>query len=607
MANAVSNETLAPGVVVADRYRVESLLGAGAMGVVYLVEHVHMRKRFALKVLSAAVSGNADVVQRFEQEALAAAHVDHPNVAAARDFGRTQSGDFYLVLDYVAGECLRDIVEKGPVPIDRTIAIAKQMCSALAKAHQLGVVHRDLKPENVMIVTDEGGDTVKILDFGIAKVRDVEDALPRSNRIATRAGLVFGTPDYMSPEQALGEAIDGRADLYSLGVMLYEMLTGKPLYETNDPVAMLSRHITAPVPRMAERAPGVVVPGALEAIVRKLLEKVPDDRYTSAAELAEALERRSTASIALHLDRASFADAIASVSGMAATSIRTAVATLDEIPQAAQLRKLRANPRARLALAGVLGALVLVLMSVGLAARSSARRGNAQGETRALASGPESLARARAVTLSDDEIRRAADEGPAALQALAEKHPSNARILRELTLVAASNGPSVASLEAFEKLLALEPEAADDAKLRKVWLDAFESQSPFSATAAAMLERAFGGPGVDLLLERSAQPGANKARIAEWLAKPTVVANALPAAKVVLDLKSARSCEAKHAALERAKEVGDRRALPYIRPLTAGRGCGFLGVSDCWPCLRRDNILRDTLAALEPPKPASTH
>src|SRR5687768_6780239 len=198
------------------------------MGKVYAAEHVHMRKKLAVKVLHRELTSVPEVVARFEREAMAAANVDHPNVAAATDFGKLADGAVFLVLEFVQGKNLRDEIAAGPFPVPRALHIARQIAFALGAAHAQGIVHRDLKPENVMLI-DKGGDPdfVKVLDFGIAKVPIGEvSAAANKGQIITKAGMVFGTPEYMAPEQALGQPVDGRADLYALGVILSEMVSG---------------------------------------------------------------------------------------------------------------------------------------------------------------------------------------------------------------------------------------------------------------------------------------------------------------------------------------------------------------------------------------------
>jgi serine/threonine protein kinase len=274
----------------AGRYRIDALLGEGGMGRVYAGEHVLMRKRVAVKVLHRELTSVPEVVARFEREAMAAANIDHSNVAAATDFGKLEDGSVYLVLEYVEGESLRDVIAQGPLAIERAIRIARQIASALGAAHALDIVHRDLKPENVMLVTRAGdNDFVKVLDFGIAKVPMGEPKLAEGKPI-TRAGMIFGTPEYMAPEQALGQQVDGRADLYSLGVILFEMLAGRRPFSSATGVGILGQQLSKQPPSIAERSAGVVVPPAVEQVVHKLLARDLDDRYEKAADAVTALD-----------------------------------------------------------------------------------------------------------------------------------------------------------------------------------------------------------------------------------------------------------------------------------------------------------------------------
>src|SRR5579863_8502494 len=236
------------GIVLSGRYLIERLLGEGGMGAVYQAEHTHMRKRLAVKVLHPEMSRMPEVVARFEREAMAAAHIEHPNVAAATDFGKLEDGSFFLVLEYVEGKSLRSALSRGRLTLDRALHIARQMARALSRAHALGIVHRDLKPENVMLVTRDGDeDFVKVLDFGIAKVPVGElTGEPKApGQALTQLGMVYGTPEYMAPEQALGQPVDATADLYGLGVILFEMIVGKRPYDHESKVTLLGMHVTA--------------------------------------------------------------------------------------------------------------------------------------------------------------------------------------------------------------------------------------------------------------------------------------------------------------------------------------------------------------------------
>jgi serine/threonine protein kinase len=277
---------LASGTVLAGRYRVERLLGSGGMGAVYLAEHILMKKAVAVKVLHREMTMHTEVVARFEREAVAAARIDHPNVAAAMDFGRLGDGSFYLALEYVGGNSLRTLIDQGALPVDRVLAIATQIAHALVAAHAAGIVHRDLKPDNVMLIPQTGGgDLVKVLDFGIAKVSNTDEP-QESGRILTRYGTVMGTAGYMAPEQALGTAVDARADLYSFGVVAYEALSGHLPFQAEEAAQILAKQLTeSPEPLPAD------VPPDLAALLVKLLARSPDERLQSAAELVLELDR----------------------------------------------------------------------------------------------------------------------------------------------------------------------------------------------------------------------------------------------------------------------------------------------------------------------------
>ena len=281
---------LAPDTVIADRYRVVERLGEGGMGVVYSVEHTHMRKLFALKVLHSELLRQPEVVSRFEREAVLAGSINHLNVAAATDFGKLPDGSFFLILELVVGKSLRALIAEGPAEVTRALPIMRGITAGVAAAHAKGIVHRDLKPDNVMLVERDGvSDFVKVLDFGIAKGGIMPEVKTEAKaQPLTQIGAVMGTPAYMSPEQALGEPVDHRSDLYSLGVIFYELITGAALFE-GEPLQVLRQHLTVPPPPIpAELVTGVAVP--IVAIVAKLLAKEPSARFQTAAELLAALD-----------------------------------------------------------------------------------------------------------------------------------------------------------------------------------------------------------------------------------------------------------------------------------------------------------------------------
>src|SRR5580704_11601931 len=281
------------GHIISGRYFIERVIGEGGMGAVYQAEHTHMHKRLAVKVLHPEMSRLPEVVARFEREAMAAAHIEHPNVAAATDFGKLDDGSFFLVLEYVEGRSLRDAIAAGRLELGPACHIARQMAGALGRAHTLGIVHRGLEPENVMLVAREGDpDFVKVLDFGIAKVPmgAFTSGSKGNGEVLTQLGMVYGTPEYMAPEQALGQEVDARADLYALGVILFEMVTGKRPFEHDSKVTLLGMHVTAPIPKMRDRAPEADVPEDLDTITTRLLAKDATARFHDARELIDALD-----------------------------------------------------------------------------------------------------------------------------------------------------------------------------------------------------------------------------------------------------------------------------------------------------------------------------
>jgi serine/threonine protein kinase len=280
-----SSAVLSVGEVVAERYRIDAVLGEGGMGVVYRAEHLHLHKPHALKVLLAEWSSSPDIVARFEREAIAAGNIQSPHVAAATDFGRLSDGSFFLVMEYVNGRTLRTALEKAPFEPARALRITKGIASALHAAHAVGIVHRDIKPENIMLIERDGDpDFVKVLDFGIAKLDGAGGAAPgRAAAPLTQAGTVIGTPDYMSPEQALGQPVDARSDLYAVGVILYEMLVGQVPFN-GSALTMLRQRVIGDVPELPASV-AIDVHPRVANLLRCLLAKVPENRIASSAEL----------------------------------------------------------------------------------------------------------------------------------------------------------------------------------------------------------------------------------------------------------------------------------------------------------------------------------
>jgi eukaryotic-like serine/threonine-protein kinase len=288
----LNQSTLDPllGVIVDDRYEVLAVVGEGGMGRVYRVRHRRLGRSFALKALRADLAREPVLADRFIQEARAAAVVTHPNVVQINDFGTLASGQPYFVMELLEGRTLTRILrEEGPVEPARCIGIARQIAEALAAAHAMGVIHRDLKPDNIILVRPSGSHTtVKVLDFGLAKVAG-------SSRL-TRPGVVFGTPYYMSPEQAAGEEFDHRVDIYALGIVIFELITGRVPFEADTYMGVLSKHIhVAPPPLRDFKVPLEGLSG-FEEIIARCLAKKPQDRWSSMTQLARRLNALASVS-----------------------------------------------------------------------------------------------------------------------------------------------------------------------------------------------------------------------------------------------------------------------------------------------------------------------
>jgi serine/threonine-protein kinase len=285
------------GQVIADRYRLLSLLGEGGMGTVWKAEHVRMGKALAVKLLRGAFADDPAAVARFRAEAQIVSRLSHPHTIGVFDFGEIGAGEpgFYLAMEYVPGRDLARVLrETRCLPEARALAIADQLLGSLGEAHEAGIVHRDVKPGNVMLMeTRAEGDFVKVLDFGIAKLRGAAvsgggSAAP-GHAAETSAGLIVGTPNYLSPEQARGQSLDARSDLYSVGALLYELVAGRPPFAGPNPMAIVGAHISRPPPPLAEVAPDVSADFA--AVVHRALEKRPADRFQTADEMRLALQR----------------------------------------------------------------------------------------------------------------------------------------------------------------------------------------------------------------------------------------------------------------------------------------------------------------------------
>lgn len=282
---------LEPGMIVRNKYIILEWIGAGGMATVYRARHRLLNEMRAVKVVFAKFSRDEDFLRRFRHEAAIARRLRHDNAVWVEDLDEIEDGRPFIAMEFLQGDDLRKLIkEEGPLSVERSLKLGAQVASALSAAHKLGIVHRDIKPDNIFVTRDpSGNETAKVLDFGIAKAKE---GVLQGGYTATKTGVIIGTPEYMSPEQAegqLGDKLDGRADIYSLGVVLYEMLTGKLPFESDTPLGMCMHHLQT-VPRPPhELRPDLRIPESVSAILMKALEKQRQRRFQSADEMLAAL------------------------------------------------------------------------------------------------------------------------------------------------------------------------------------------------------------------------------------------------------------------------------------------------------------------------------
>ena len=282
---AVDSDDPLLGRTLPGGYVILELVGIGGMGRVYRAEQTNLGRTVAVKIIHPHLVGEENAAARFITEARAASRLNHPNSVAVIDFGR-QDGQLYLVMEFLRGRDLARIAyEEGPLPFRRIVGVLRQVLAALSEAHHLDIIHRDLKPENIILEPMRtGGDFVKVVDFGLAKVREAEE-----KPSITSPGIVCGTPEYMSPEQGRGDPIDARSDLYAVGVIFFQMLTGRLPFEADSPTQVVLMHISTPAPDPRKIAPERQIPEALVNVLLMAMAKEQNHRFSDADEFAEAL------------------------------------------------------------------------------------------------------------------------------------------------------------------------------------------------------------------------------------------------------------------------------------------------------------------------------
>jgi serine/threonine-protein kinase len=591
------------GQIVADRYEVIELLGVGGMGSVYRARHVHIKKLVALKTLHQAMLRSPEAVARFEREAVAAARISHPNVAVATDFGPLPGGRYYLVLEYIEGRELRSELDaNGALPLSRVLHIGRQIASALCAAHQLGIVHRDLKPENVMLVSRGTEiDLVKVLDFGIAKVTFDDESQP-----LTQFGAVFGTPQYMSPEQGKGQVVDARSDLYTLGVILYEMLTGKLPFEAEDALGFIMQHLSAsPTPLPP------TVPEPLRQLVHGLLEKDPDHRPAAASIVLGELEGLATQALvglnphALRAPSPSNAHAGAQTNTRASARLQLG---LRERWDALRTRilpgLLRRKQIGKLSLPvwgwSVAGTALLVTPWL-LWPKSSNTLAPIAVETSAAkvaAVGSSSLP-----NLSREEFER--ELARIELLKVYNRTEQDWMLLARGSAVLARWEDCVG---AYRALLSLRKDFRKDGALLGDLLAASEDPKAFRIVLN-LAETVLGRHGLDLLWEMWERERflPDRKEQAEKVGKKLVILSrrASPPLRTAIELTFTTQCEKLQPVLTRAASEADARSIARLRELESRTGCGPEQKEDCYSCLRELSLLEPALAtAQKHPTPA---
>ena len=610
------------------------------MGTVYSAEHLSLRKKVAIKALHLDLLRLPNIAARFEREARATARIEHPNVTLALDFGTLPSGALYLVLEFVEGRRLREEIAPGPMPVLRALHIARQISSLLEAAQSLGIVHRDLKPENVLLVQrGDDPDFVKVLDFGIARVTAGDDE-PENAQPLTKLGAVFGTPEYMAPEQALGQRVDSRADLYSLGVMLFEMLAGTRPYVQTGQTGILSQQITAPRPTFAERAPSVSVPQEVERVVFRLLSKGAAERYQRASDVTSVLD-----AILANREPKPLTSSIPPDNSVPLPSfdLNTKVPGLLTEPEAPVGPSRSRGMRLKAQLSAYWGVLLPRLAQVNSIFTSHLDRliavvrsqlppkvqqsmvGLSQRWLRGLAVAVGALAllipvlviaivvrvslghhAAKAVTLSAPSVTAAPTAAPTPSVSLVptplDENSKDPDVLLALAVQRLVANKDTEALGFVMRALGRQPERRNDDRLAHVLFRTANSpQKDVADKTFALLQGILGAKGSEIIyqlwIDKSVRDSTRK-RAEKWLRSEPFERTASGATYVAARLRMADSCEKKLALLATAGKIGNSTTLAYLEELDHAAGCGLDGKLDCYPCLRQGAVLTNTIAQI---------
>ena len=585
------------GKVLGERYRLGERIGEGGMGTVYRAEHLLMKKTVAVKLLQGDLVQMEEVVGRFQREAQSASRLSHPNIIGVTDFGRAADGTLFLVMEYVPGQSLASaLAAAGRLAVPRALSIVRQILRALAHAHQQGVIHRDLKPANIMLKPAPrhptpsgpsqrssagrsspdgaaGEEVVKILDFGIAKL--TQD-LTEGERPLTRAAMVFGTPSYMSPEQATAQDADTRADLYSCGIILYEMLTGRKPFVAPELAKVLAMQVTARPPRFSTVAPDANLPAALEEVVMRALEKDRDQRYPSAVAFLEALDSLETAAA----PGAWLSEAMAN-----ARLWRTRLGVLWAEVRA-RYQRLPWGVRRFSPFFGVLGVVLLLVAVPSLCSSGDAVHRAPPPPKPVVAGAGEALQKVDKA-LGQGQLA----EARAMLLRLLSQYPEEARVRFLLGNLEIAEGRALAGLEEYRQALTLDPGMrGDPALLRTVRTFLRDPDKKLAWTALTLVTERVGAPAsADLVAIGSEDRRPEFRRAARTACQDVGCEDQIDWVRsYALDLGQARTCEDKRVAIVALGETGDPKAKEPLRRARSVRGLfgGLFGGGN--QCVRKD-------------------
>jgi serine/threonine-protein kinase len=524
------------GRTIDNRYKIVELLGEGGMGAVFVAEHLSLRKQVALKVIRPEYAGIPEIAARFTREAMATAKLDHPHVASALDYGMLPDGAAFLVIQLVRGKPLRSLLDERSLPWPVACDIVGQIADALAGAHAEGIVHRDLKPDNVLLeLRDDGRYLAKVVDFGIARVAtDAASHGPAPGEGLTRMGMVMGTPGYMSPEQALGEQIDHRTDLYAVGVLLWESIAGRPLFRADSLTELIAKQLSDAPPPLATIL-GQPIPEVVDELILQLLARSPTARPNSAAEIRDTLRKIAAAGMA-----ATDGEVVTLPGSGFGTMRRTELApTYADAPAGPSLfskvetlvrERWRDDRRSVIAVAGIAGLLLLIGLF-----------GLCGGDGDAPTEGARPPA---AAGMSPDGDPPAEDPEEAGDNAGATTGAGD------------SDGDTASTGDTGEAPKGVLAAASELAGMVDALLNGGDAATRKDA-ANQLLEREEG-------------------------VVPEVIRD-------LAELELATRCKSKKSIIARLTERGDPQVLPALRRVSSlpKKGCGMFKQGDCWSCLRR--------------------